>query len=30
VLGLRDGRVVEINGFVDPGLHRHFGLPEER
>jgi len=28
LLGLRDGRIVEIAGFLDPGLHRHFGLPE--
>jgi RNA polymerase sigma-70 factor (TIGR02960 family) len=30
VLGLRGGRVVELTGFVDPALHRHFGLPAER
>jgi RNA polymerase sigma-70 factor (TIGR02960 family) len=29
VLSLRDGRIVEIAGFLDPSLHRHFGLPEE-
>jgi RNA polymerase sigma-70 factor (ECF subfamily) len=29
VLSLRAGRIVEIAGFLDPGLHRHFGLPEE-
>jgi ketosteroid isomerase-like protein len=29
VLSLRAGRVSEIAGFVDPALHRHFGLPEE-
>jgi RNA polymerase sigma-70 factor (TIGR02960 family) len=29
VLGLRDGRVVEIAGFLDPGVHRTFGLPQE-
>jgi RNA polymerase sigma-70 factor (ECF subfamily) len=28
LLGLRDGRIAEIAGFLDPGLHRHFGLPE--
>jgi RNA polymerase sigma-70 factor (TIGR02960 family) len=30
VVGLRGGRVVELAGFVDPALHRHFGLPAER
>jgi hypothetical protein len=30
VVGLRGGRVVELAGFIDPALHRHFGLPEER
>jgi ketosteroid isomerase-like protein len=30
VLGLRAGRVAELAGFLDPALHRHFGLPEER
>jgi RNA polymerase sigma-70 factor (TIGR02960 family) len=30
VLRLRDGRIVELAGFLDPGVHRHFGLPEER
>jgi RNA polymerase sigma-70 factor (TIGR02960 family) len=29
VLRLRAGRIVEIAGFLDPELHRHFGLPEE-
>jgi RNA polymerase sigma-70 factor (TIGR02960 family) len=29
VLSLRGGRIVEIAGFLDPGVHRHFGLPEE-
>jgi len=29
VLRLRAGRIVEIAGFLDPGVHRHFGLPEE-
>jgi len=29
VLSLRGGRVVEIAGFLDPGVHRRFGLPEE-
>ena len=29
VLSLRAGQIVEIAGFLDPGLHRHFGLPEE-
>jgi RNA polymerase sigma-70 factor (TIGR02960 family) len=33
VLHLRDGRIVEIAGFLDPAVHRyygrHFGLPEE-
>jgi hypothetical protein len=29
LLCLRDGRIVEIAGFLDPGLHRHFGLPQE-
>jgi RNA polymerase sigma-70 factor (TIGR02960 family) len=30
VLGVRAGRVAELAGFLDPALHRHFGLPEER
>ena len=29
VLNLRGGRIVEIAGFLDPALHRHFGLPAE-
>jgi RNA polymerase sigma-70 factor (ECF subfamily) len=29
VLSLRAGRIVEIAGFLDPGLYPHFGLPEE-
>jgi RNA polymerase sigma-70 factor (ECF subfamily) len=29
VLGLRAGRIVEIASFLDPELHRHFGLAEE-
>jgi RNA polymerase sigma-70 factor (TIGR02960 family) len=29
VLGLRDGRIVEIAAFLDPGVHRTFGLPGE-
>jgi RNA polymerase sigma-70 factor (TIGR02960 family) len=29
VIGLRDGRIVEIAGFLDPGVHRTFGLPAE-
>jgi hypothetical protein len=29
VVGLRAGRVVELAGFLDPALHRHFDLPEE-
>lgn len=29
VLSLRAGRIVEIAGFLDPDVHRHFGLPEE-
>jgi RNA polymerase sigma-70 factor (ECF subfamily) len=29
VLTLRAGRIVEIAGFLDPGVHRHFGLPVE-
>jgi RNA polymerase sigma-70 factor (ECF subfamily) len=27
VLSLRAGRIVEIAGFLDPAVHRHFGLP---
>jgi RNA polymerase sigma-70 factor (TIGR02960 family) len=29
LLSLRDGRIAEITGFLDPGLHRHLGLPAE-
>jgi RNA polymerase sigma-70 factor (ECF subfamily) len=29
VLRLRAGRIVELAGFLDPALHRFFGLPEE-
>jgi RNA polymerase sigma-70 factor (ECF subfamily) len=29
VLSLRAGRIVELAGFLDPGVHRRFGLPEE-
>ena len=29
VLSLRAGRIVELAGFLDPELYRHFGLPEE-
>jgi RNA polymerase sigma-70 factor (TIGR02960 family) len=29
LLRLRAGRIVEIAGFLDPGVHRHFGLPQE-
>jgi RNA polymerase sigma-70 factor (TIGR02960 family) len=29
LLRLRAGRIVEIAGFLDPGVHRHFGLPLE-
>jgi RNA polymerase sigma-70 factor (TIGR02960 family) len=29
VVGLRAGRVVELAGFLDPALRRHFDLPEE-
>ncbi|MEV6005552.1 sigma-70 family RNA polymerase sigma factor [Streptomyces sp. NPDC051976] len=29
VLTLRDGRIREITGFLDPELHRHLGLPLE-
>ncbi len=28
VLSLRDGRIAEIAGFIDPALHRFFGLLE--
>jgi RNA polymerase sigma-70 factor (ECF subfamily) len=30
VLALRDGRIVEIAGFLDPEVHRRFRLPAER
>lgn len=30
MLSLRAGRIAEIAGFLDPGMHRPFGLPEER
>jgi RNA polymerase sigma-70 factor (ECF subfamily) len=26
---LRDGKIAAINGFIDPDLYRHFGLPHE-
>jgi RNA polymerase sigma-70 factor (TIGR02960 family) len=29
LLRLRDRRIVEIAGFLDPAVHRRFGLPEE-
>jgi RNA polymerase sigma-70 factor (ECF subfamily) len=29
VLSLRDGRILAISGFLDPEVHRRFGLPEE-
>ncbi|HET6728812.1 MAG TPA: sigma-70 family RNA polymerase sigma factor [Jiangellaceae bacterium] len=29
VLGLHAGQIVEIAGFLDPAVHRHFGLPAE-
>jgi RNA polymerase sigma-70 factor (ECF subfamily) len=29
VLSLRDGRISWIAGFVDPELHRHFGVSPE-
>jgi RNA polymerase sigma-70 factor (TIGR02960 family) len=29
VVSLRCGRIVEITGFVDPDVHRHFSLPDE-
>ena len=29
VLSVRAGRIVEIAGFLDPAVHRQFGLPEE-
>jgi RNA polymerase sigma-70 factor (TIGR02960 family) len=30
VLRIRDGRIVEIAGFLDPEVHRRFGLPADR
>jgi RNA polymerase sigma-70 factor (ECF subfamily) len=30
VVGLRAGRIVELAGFLDPALARHFDLPGER
>jgi ketosteroid isomerase-like protein len=29
LLRLRDGRIAEIAGFLDPAIHRRFGLPAE-
>lgn len=29
VVTLRAGRIAELTGFLDPALHRHFGLPAE-
>ena len=29
VLRVRAGRIVELTGFLDPAVHRHFGLPAE-
>jgi RNA polymerase sigma-70 factor (ECF subfamily) len=29
VVSVRAGRIVEIAGFLDPGVHRRFGLPDE-
>ena len=28
VLGIRGGLIADITAFLDPSLHRHFGLPE--
>jgi hypothetical protein len=28
ILGLRGGRIAEIAGFLDPEVHRRFGLPK--
>ena len=28
-LTLRDGKIAVINGFIDPDLYRHLGLPDE-
>jgi RNA polymerase sigma-70 factor (ECF subfamily) len=30
VLTLRGGRIVGLTGFLDPAVHRHFGLPNVR
>jgi RNA polymerase sigma-70 factor (ECF subfamily) len=29
VLTLRDGRIAEMNAFLDPGVHRWFDLPPQ-
>jgi ketosteroid isomerase-like protein len=29
VVTLRAGRIAELTGFLDPAVHRHFGLPAE-
>jgi RNA polymerase sigma-70 factor (ECF subfamily) len=29
VLTLRAGDVAELTGFLDPAVHRRFGLPQE-
>jgi ketosteroid isomerase-like protein len=29
VVSVRAGRIVELAGFLDPGVHRRFGLPAE-
>jgi RNA polymerase sigma-70 factor (TIGR02960 family) len=29
VVTLRDGRIAELTGFIDPAVHRRFGLAEE-
>jgi ketosteroid isomerase-like protein len=29
VVTLRDGRISEMTGFLDPEVHRRFGLPEQ-
>ena len=29
VLSLREGRIAEMHSFLDPALHRWFGLPDE-
>lgn len=28
LVSLRQGRIAELSAFLDPALHRHFGLPE--